>query len=291
MNKNYTLFGVLIAASISFAWQKSNLSEQIEGYAAHKYPSGSPAGRTGAPGESNCTSCHSGTAISGSTENIFSVKENGNLVNSYQPGTQYTISLEMASNPSIKGFQATVFNASNQFVGTFSSPNSGVKIDPGSNGKKYANQTTAGTRGANFPVWTFNWTAPATDAGPLTFYIASNKSNSDGGSNGDQIHLSQFNLGSTSSVAEVKQSVEGFKAGFSAVNSMIFLQYNSQIEGRSSLNLLDLNGKSVLTSEFNDTHLGLNKLGFRVPDHIQPGMYVVHFFVNNNAVSQSVMIQ
>jgi hypothetical protein len=53
--------------------QKSSF--QIEKYKAgmHKNSAGSPTGQTGAPGESNCTSCHSGTVQSGATENALTV--------------------------------------------------------------------------------------------------------------------------------------------------------------------------------------------------------------------------
>ncbi|MBU2019286.1 MAG: T9SS type A sorting domain-containing protein [Bacteroidetes bacterium] len=291
MKKNYMLIGLLVVTSISFAWQKNNAKEQIGTFVKHKFTSGGPPGRTGAPNEGNCTSCHQGTAISGSSENIFMVKENGNPVNNYTVGTQYEISLQMASNPSKKGFQTTVLNTNNQFAGTLTSINSGVSIVNGSGGKQYANHTFQGSSGSNFPIWTFNWTAPANDAGPVIFYIATNKTNSDGGDSGDQIHLSQFSLGSLASVVEYKESVEGFRAAFSASNSTIQLQFNSSEAGSSFLNLVDLNGKSVLSTDLNETQLGANKLEFKVPEYVKSGMYIVHFFVNNNAKSQSIMIQ
>jgi hypothetical protein len=45
--------------------------------------------------------------------------------------------------------------------------------------------TFAGTTGG--AQWTFNWTAPPTNVGPITFYAAGNQANGDGTSGGDRI--------------------------------------------------------------------------------------------------------
>jgi hypothetical protein len=39
--------------------------------------------------------------------------------------------------------------------------------------------------------WTFNWTAPAGDIGPVIFYAAGNQANNDGTNNGDQIYTAR----------------------------------------------------------------------------------------------------
>ena len=51
--------------------------------------SGAGAGKTGAPGESNCTACHSGSTQDGANENLLTVLDGGNPVFEYLPGQTY----------------------------------------------------------------------------------------------------------------------------------------------------------------------------------------------------------
>jgi hypothetical protein len=56
--------------------------------------------------------------------------------------------------------------------------------------RQYIEHTDAGT----FPgtqggaSWTFNWVAPSSDVGPVTFYAAGNQANNDGLNTGDEIY-------------------------------------------------------------------------------------------------------
>ena len=40
----------------------------------------------------------------------------------------------------------------------------------------------------------FSWTAPATDVGPVTFYVAANAANNNGNNQGDQIYNTKVTL-------------------------------------------------------------------------------------------------
>jgi hypothetical protein len=57
--------------------------------------------------------------------------------------------------------------------------------------RQYIEQTTPGSfQGQlNGASWTFQWTAPAQDVGVVTFYVAGNQANDDGGSSGDNIYF------------------------------------------------------------------------------------------------------
>lgn len=71
----------------------------------HKNSNGAPTGQTGAPGEANCTSCHSGTVQSGATENSLIVAQGITPVSAYVPGVTYNIALQMTSSPAKKDFK------------------------------------------------------------------------------------------------------------------------------------------------------------------------------------------
>ena len=61
--------------------------------------------------------------------------------------------------------------------------------------KEYINHSSA-----SVSSWTFDWTAPATDVGDVTFYLASNKANGDNSTSGDDIYLSELLISAASSI-------------------------------------------------------------------------------------------
>jgi len=129
---------------------------------------GSPAGRTGAPGEVTCSSgsfCHSGTPVG--TVSISSV-------NSYTPnGADVNITVSLTGAGSTSGFQLTALNSSNAKVGTLNVTGPVTKKLSGS--RDYITHSAA-TRTS----WTMSWTPPPTDVGDVTFYVAASGSNSQG---------------------------------------------------------------------------------------------------------------
>lgn len=291
MKKQYIFIAALIGISISFAWQSSETS-QIGRVVNHvKNTSGPPAGRTGAPGEGNCTACHSGTVQNGATQNILTLSQSGNPISGYLPGETYDVSITTAVMSAKQGFEVTALNGGNSAAGTFVAPsNTGTRAFSG-NGRNYVSQNTAGSNSSSFPTWDFTWTAPATDAGPVTFYLATNSANGNGQDGGDVIYVSQHPISSTANVNEVSTNVADFNVGYSAASDQVFISYSSLIAGSAYLNLLDLSGKSVMTTDLGTANIGTNKDAFRLPSYIKNGLYIVHFFVNNNAVSKKIMVQ
>ena len=127
----------------------------------HKSPlnsGGSPGGKTGAPGEGNCTGCHAGSTLDGTSENVLIVTSGGNVVTDYIPGATHQVSLTMSSNPPKKGFQAIVLDSNNDMMGDFNA-GSGTSISS-QGSKKYANHTSSSNTNAT-TTWTWDWIAPA----------------------------------------------------------------------------------------------------------------------------------
>ncbi len=292
MKKQYILFTALFAASMTIASQKAGERAIQKNTTSHLNQSGAPTGRTGAPGELTCATsgCHTGTVQDGTAENVLIFASGTTPVSSYLPGQTYNVALSMTSNPPKKGFQATVLDVSNNPVGTLTaSVPGGTALSSGAV-RKYINHTTMSST-SSLP-WAWTWTAPAVDAGPIRFYVATNKTNSNGQSTGDVIYTSVHPIGSTASINEVELSkVKNFNASFSAENSMVYITYNSLIHGTSHVNIIDLNGRSVYSAELDGSHIGENKEMIRIPSSVKNGMYVVHFFVDNVASSKSISIQ
>lgn len=154
------------------------------------YSAGPPAGFTGAPGEFTCAECHVPES-QGSGQTTLTVPP------SYVPGQTYQIAVHHINNDPSRvrwGFELTALDDGDLKAGDLQATDSLTQVlnnqGPGG-GKQYIEHTSLGTfygqtGGAD---WTFNWTAPPTDVGRVTFYVAGNQANGDGNSSGDNIYF------------------------------------------------------------------------------------------------------
>src|SRR5436190_9210675 len=67
---------------------------------------------------------------------------------------------------------------------------------PCASGVSFIQHTSAGTRSGtrNGATFQFDWTRPATNTGPVTFYVAGNAANGDAAMTGDLIYTSSVEL-------------------------------------------------------------------------------------------------
>jgi len=276
-------FFCLSLAFLAFRSEFTNLKS------FHKAPlnsGGAAAGKTGAPGETNCTDCHSGTTQNGTSENVLKILNNTTPVTQYVPGQNYTVELKMASNPAKKGFQATALTSANTMAGTFTGVTGSTSIN--GNSRKYANHTATSNTAA---VWTWNWTAPSASSGPVTFYIATNKTNNNGNDNGDVIYLSEHLIteSNTSGIENITFN-NNVIIGIDNESNKITIGYDLNQTAKMSLNVVDLNGKSVYSKNSIHGQIGSNKLNISTTD-LDSGIYIVNFFIDNKPFSKKILIK
>lgn len=150
---------------------------------------------TSAPGEDNCTACHTQFPVNsgGGSVTISGVPHD------YLPGQQVTVRVKTTQEDAvIYGFQLTAVDWLGRGVGTFTVPGGSEPRSQviggivGGNQRQYVEHTrdglSDGTFGSN--TWTFTWTAPPERVGKIRFFAAGNASNSDGGPSGDHIYTS-----------------------------------------------------------------------------------------------------
>ena len=150
------------------------------------FSSGPPDGLTEAPGEGTCKNCHVGNDLNAAGGSLML-----GVPRTYLPGEMYDIVVDLSrSGQSRWGFEMTALNGNGARAGTFTPANNGNTQVTAANSKQYIKQTTqgsaSGTRDKN--QWTFKWTAPTNDVGPITFYAAGNAANGDFGTSGDYIY-------------------------------------------------------------------------------------------------------
>lgn len=162
----------------------------------HAFSAGPPGGLTGAPGELNCTLCHAGTPNTGPGE----LRVNGPA--SYVPGQTYEITVQHTTSDGTRrrwGFELTVLAPDNTRAGVLANSSGLTQIvnndGPGA-ARQYVEHSSSGTFAGqrNGASWTFNWTAPSTDVGTVTFYVAGNQANNDGLNDGDQIYTASRSI-------------------------------------------------------------------------------------------------
>lgn len=157
-------------------------------YTNNSYP---PLEMTGAPGESNCQSCHNTNAslVNPST----SLQLNGLPSSGYVGGTTYSLTINGSNIASTvrNGFEITCLDlTNNNMAGTFNPGSSNMNCDTNSsNGRQYIFHSNSLNN-----TWSFNWTAPATGTGAVKFYISYNATDNSGSNDGDTYHHLEITL-------------------------------------------------------------------------------------------------
>jgi hypothetical protein len=179
-----TIFIILIATLL-------NTNDRMVSVKA--FSTGPPAGVTGAPGELDCTSCHTGPSNNGQ----FTIEAPA----SYVPGETLSITVRHTNGNSsrrIWGFQLTALTAANEKAGSLQNPgNLGLLNNDGpGNSRQYIQHSLesnfSGQSGGAH--WTFDWVAPATNVGPITLYAAGNQGDGNGSNTGDQIYTASVTI-------------------------------------------------------------------------------------------------
>lgn len=229
MKKSFTILAVAaLVAGISFK--------------GATYISIPPTSMTGAPGESNCTSCHSGNANSGPGSVA--------LVNpplNYVPGTAYTLQVKVTdATKSRFGFEMVALNSSNQQAGSFTLVTSTNTALQTAGTKKYVSHKNA----TNNSLWSVIWTAPATDVGPVTFYLAGNGANANTSDTGDNIYTASLAITALATgISEDKNNL------ISIAPNPASSSLNLKLAGKAnSLKVLDITGREMhRTNAFENT--------------------------------------
>ncbi|MBU3675748.1 MAG: hypothetical protein FGM54_00995, partial [Chitinophagaceae bacterium] len=105
----------------------------------------------------------------------------------YVPGTNYTITVSIAGGTARKGFQVSPQNASGVLMGTLTAGTGNRVVS-----SKYVTHTSAKT--SNPGTWTFTWTAPATGANPVVFFVAGNAVNLNNNAQNDAFNTDNFSF-------------------------------------------------------------------------------------------------
>ena len=188
--KLLAVFAVSVIALIGLS-NASHNSTNVSASASGPTPS-----HTNAPGETNCTACHSDFPVNTGTGNVTITGVPAN----YLPGQTFTITAKTSqADAVIYGFQLTAIDSTGGQIGTFNLPSQNPQQLQVLNGlvdgmvRQYVEHTVDGIIPTQFgsKSWTFSWTAPSQRKGKIGFYMAGNGANSDGNTGGDYIYTTK----------------------------------------------------------------------------------------------------
>ncbi|MFH0864922.1 MAG: choice-of-anchor V domain-containing protein [Bacteroidota bacterium] len=131
---------------------------------AMSYDGAAPSGYAGDPagGSKNCSQCHGGSATTVSGIITSNIPGTG-----YVPGTSYQVTVTLTGTGGNKGFSISPQNSTGVFLGTLIS-GTGTSL----NGTNHYVRSSGSGITTNPMTWNFNWIAPATGLGPVTFFGA-----------------------------------------------------------------------------------------------------------------------
>ena len=178
---------------------------------------GADPGLTGAPGESDCTSCHTGTGLNAGGGSVKIVLPGSAT---YTPGVKQHIVVQVSDAAQRRwGFELSArATTNNAQAGSLTSTDSNTRVEC-ANGRsapctsdsivQNITHTQSGTRlgttgGVSFE---FDGTPPSTDAGGITLYAAGNAANGNNLNTGDHIYTTKVDLAAASAVSTATPSI------------------------------------------------------------------------------------
>ena len=249
--------GLLIASYITFS----------------SYSLFAPSNKSGSPGDgSDCSSCHSTFP----KENIENIIETTIPNAGYSEGENYTITVSgiEAEGFPLYGFSMTAEDAFGQKVGTFTA---GINTTVTNNHIGHSPALNSSS-----PSWTFEWKAPPSGTGKVTFYGAFVQANNKDRNFGDKVKLSNYsvNENTISSTTKIFPS----DVDIHLTNEQIWINTIKPVEWKT-ITAFDLNGRKMMEKSIQTT----NKK-FSIDVHLLPtGIYFITLFSDKGIVTKQIM--
>ena len=157
------------------------------------------AAHSGAPGEVNCSGCHSGVVNSGPGNVDYHIGQGNGY---YSPNEMLTIILSIEEdNLNQFGFQSVALRSSNNtnagnFILIDEDETRLIEDDHNGTDRLYVGHTVCGadTDTPGSKQWTFQWHAPEENIGNIEFYLSAIATNHNHSTSGDHTYIQIINL-------------------------------------------------------------------------------------------------
>ncbi len=254
--------------------------------------SGPSGGRTGSPGDGGATcalsGCHTGNAV----VNTPGIITSNVPISGYIGGTTYTITAACSNGGSRFGFQISPQSSTGILRGSL------VVTDATQTqivSTKYIEHRNAGTSTTTVgsKSWSFNWVAPTSGTGAVTFYGSFNYANNDNSRSGDVIHTSTLVIPeNTTGIFDRADNTESHFDMFPnpVANDNGSIVFTSHKSGRAIAELFDMTGKLVMTLFDRDQVEGQVSENINF-NHTTPGIYFIRLTTADGSGTKKIILQ
>jgi hypothetical protein len=243
------------------------------GYTGYSNSGGPPLGSSGAPGEQTCAGCHNITESddnSGAYNNQLTL--NDSTPEFYRPGATYNVRLTINGPRSMRGFQLTCIKSDGTQAGSFTA-STGTRIGTSSVSGSSRQYISHNARLSGNSV-NFTWTAPATDVGPVDFFVA--------GFNGNSRSESEARVTKTlwnvfpAQVQSIKSAnITNLNVYPNPITTSGKVSYTLLESSKVRINLFSLDGKVISDIATETQDAGKHELTFAIPAYVPSGTYFI----------------
>lgn len=247
-------------------------------FSASSNSGGPPPEVTGGLGEATCLQggCHSGTRLNSPT----SLTLTG--ATGYTPGgAAVQLTLRNAGTAGANyGFQLKSVTASDAQAGTLTAGAGLQTVSSG--GRTYLEHNTPSRNG----TWTFTWTPPATDVGPVTIYVASYNGN---GRTQSTISVSSFTLNPTTALPNPIAGTE-LSVFPNPATERATVGFELTKAANVDVSLLGLDGKMVSNYSLGHQEAGAHQQTIELAGRVPAGQYFVRIASNGHTASRKLVV-
>ena len=254
------------------------------------------AGKTGSPGESTCTGCHTGSVLNDGT-GLVTISSTDLINWQYTPGQTYSIDVNVSrTGNSLFGFDCECLNSNNQDAGTFIVTNSETQILNATVSnviRKNMVHTLNGGNTANSHTFSFNWTAPSTNIGDVTFYVTGNAANGNSITSGDHIYsTSQLVIPAINGILSNTQNNNNFSVYPNPAQDHISVTYTALVNEKASVRLFSMSGQVIeITQQQQQQSMGNTPtIEVQIPE-IPKGVYLIQLENGASLSTQKIIIK
>ncbi len=254
------------------------------------------AGATASPGETSCntSSCHTGNAVNSAGGSI--VIDAPTMPGwEYIPGQIYPVNVTVArTGVSLFGFGFEALRSTGANGGLLSITNAVqtrilTAVVSGNVRTNVVHKLNGGAS-PNLHTFTFNWTAPVTGTGIITFYAAGNAANNNGTTSGDFIYTtSQIVTESTSGLEDLADNYQ-LTIYPNPVVEIFDIRFKMDVPEFVEISLIDLSGKVSAAILSKALAAGEHTINHQISESLSPGIYFLSIQVGEDVMVKRIAV-
>jgi len=254
------------------------------------YYFGPPSGVTGSPhdGQSCATGgCHDSHPLQSAQPWILSNVP----IAGYTPGTIYTITAKAVKiGMNSFGFEISPQSTNGTELGKLIVTNSNTTQITSA---KYIEQTQSGYQGTDSLVWSFNWKAPASGTGSVTFYGAFNCGSGNSSSSGTYVYPATLVIPENvaAGIANLEPEASSLSIFPNPAKEKINITFNVKETTGIEINMYGIDGRKISNLLASTLNEGEHTQTIMLPSAITPGIYIVQLVANGQASEQRIIIE